>query len=50
MGVAEIRGKIKGLWRRAGDDAQNGAFLAAIRIRNAASSDDDILPAISPDF
>ena len=30
--------------------AQNGAFLAAIRVSNVASSDDDILPMIFPDF
>ena len=43
-------GKIKGLCRRAGNDAQNGAFLAAIRVSNVASSDDDILSMIFPDF
>ena len=43
-------GKIKGLWRRAGDDAQNGEFLAAIRVLNGASSDDDRLSVIFPDF
>ena len=45
-------GKIKSLWRRKERDAQNGAFLAAIRVRNEASSEDDIyiLPMISPDF
>ena len=29
---------------------KNGAFLAAIRVSNAASSDDDILSVIFPDF
>ena len=34
----------------AGNDAQNGAFLAAIRAQNGPSSEDDILPVIFPDF
>ena len=29
-------GKVKGLWRRDGNDGQNGAFLAAIRVWNWA--------------
>ena len=33
----------------AGNDAQNGAFLAAIRAQNGSSSEDDILPMIFPD-
>ena len=32
-----------------GNDARNGAFLAAIRARNGSSSEDDILPMIFPD-
>ena len=43
-------GKIKGLCRRDENGAQNGAFLSAIRVPNAASSDDDILSVIFPDF
>ena len=43
-------GKIKGLCRRAGNDAQNGAFLAAIRVSNAASPAGDRLSMIFPDF
>ena len=43
-------GEIKGLWRTAGNDAQNGEFLAAIRVANVASSEDDISPMIFPDF
>ena len=42
--------KIKGLCRRDGNDAQNGEFLAAIRVSNVASSDDDIFPMMFPDF
>ena len=48
--VTEVMGKIKALWRRAGNDAQNGASLAAIRVRNGANSGDDILSAIPPYF
>ena len=33
----------------AGNDAQNGEFLAAIRAQNGSSSEDDILPMIFPD-
>ena len=36
-------GKFKVLCRRAGNEAQNEAFLAAIRVPNVASSDDDIV-------
>ena len=43
-------GEIKGLCRRVGYDAPSGAFLSAIKVPNVASSDDDILPRISPDF
>ena len=43
-------GEINGLCRRAGNDAQNGAFLAAIRVSNVAPPDDDILSMIFPDF
>ena len=43
-------GGIKGLCRRAGNDARNGAFVAAIRVSNVTSPDDDILSAISPDL
>ena len=32
-----------------GNDAQNGAFLAAIRAQNGPSSEDDISPMIFPD-
>ena len=31
-----------------GDEAQNGEFLAAIRVPNVASPGDDILPMIFP--
>ena len=34
--ITDIMGKIKGLWRRDGNDAQNGASLAAIRVWNGA--------------
>ena len=44
MRIAEIMGEIKGLCKRAGNDAQNGAFLAEIRVSNVASPDDDISP------
>ena len=50
MGVAYIMGKIKAIWRRAGNDAQNGASLAAIRVSNGASPDGDRLSMIFPDF
>ena len=34
----------------AGNDAQNWAFFAAIRVSNVTSPGDDILPMIFPDF
>ena len=43
-------GKIKGLWRRAGNDAQNGVSLAAIRVWNGGHPDGDMSPMIFPDF
>ena len=43
MRIAQIQGKIEGIWRISGNDAQNCAFYAAIRVRNGPSSEDDIL-------
>ena len=34
----------------AGNDAENVAFLAAIRVPNVESPEGDILPTIFPDF
>ena len=34
----------------AGNDARKWAFVAAIRVSNVTSPDDDILPMISPDL
>ena len=41
-------GKIKGLCRRAGNDARNGESLAAIRVTDLAFRDCGMFPAISP--
>ena len=43
-------GKIKGIWRMAEMLPKKGESLAAIRVRNGASADDDRLFAIAQYF